>query len=301
MKRVNAEYAKRIASAFDNAIIELRNDKGPIDTSWTPLNLQIADEFELLKSQIVEFLSHTYEEEQELRSDIVKFDCETAAKSEDLARSQRRLRFDREERKERRDELECELLDLKKILEEKLATLKNDQDLELEREREQEKLAWQLFNEEMNALQIERDELRRQLEEQRENHAKVESKLRDANSLLALNIENVSNDNKAIISAKEKEVQMLQSILEQQKKRRVELEEYFARVDENNAAKKREEEALQRVADISKRASELLDNGAVQLQRLYRGKRDRALVAKQKSKRNKKGGKSKRKEGGKKK
>lgn len=301
MKRVNAEYAKRIASAFETAIIELRNEKGPIDTSCTPLNLQIADEFELLKNQVVEILSLTYEEEQELRSDILKFDCETATKSEDLAKCQRRLRFDREERKERRDELESELRGVKKILEDKLEALKKDQDLELEREREQEKLDWKLFDEEMNTLQIERDELRRQLMEQRENHAKVESKLRDANSLLALKIENVSNDNKAIMSAKENEIEQLRSTLEQQKKHQIELEEHFARVDENNAAKKREEEALQRVADISKRAKELLDNGAVQMQRLYRGKRDRALVAKLKSKMKKKGGKSKRKEGGKKK
>ncbi|KAL3790317.1 hypothetical protein HJC23_002943 [Cyclotella cryptica] len=301
MQRVNAEYASRVASAFDNATFELRNEECPIDASSTPLNLQIADEFELLKSQVVEILSLTYEEEQELRSDILKFDCETATKSEDLARCQRRLRFDREDRQERRDELENELLALNKVLEDKLSSLKKGHELELVRELEQEELDWQLFNEEMNAMQTQREELRRQLQEQKENHAKVESALRDGISLLTLNIENVSAENKAIMSAKEKEVETLQSILEQQKKRRCELEEHFAKVDENNAAKKREEEALQRVADISKRARELLDNGAVQLQRIFRGKRDRALVAKLKSKSNKKGGKSKRKKGGKKK
>ena len=59
MLRVNAEYSARISTAFDNAIATLRNDNAD----------ELADQMHLLKEQTEDFLSFTFEKEQELLSD----------------------------------------------------------------------------------------------------------------------------------------------------------------------------------------------------------------------------------------
>jgi hypothetical protein len=257
----------------------------------------------MLKHQTCEGLSYAYEEEAQLRSDTRKFNCENATRSEELSKSKSRLAAVREERKERRDELDGELCQLKTVLKDKLEALRKDQDMELEKDQDQEKLDKVLFDEEMKSLQKQRDDLQKQLLNQNEAHTKEELKLRDINLSLSRKIETISND-KVLQTAKEEELSAISSLLEQQRIRRTELEEHFELVDKNNAAKKREEDALQLVQALKTKAQALLDNGAAQLQKLYRGKRDRALVAKMKSSRKKggkKGGKKGDKKGGKKK
>ena len=56
-----------------------------------------------------------------------------------------------------------------------------------------------------------------------------------------------------------------------------------------------EEEQLKKVAALEDMAKALLDDGAIALQKVWRGSKDRKLVASMTSKQSKKGGKSKKK------
>jgi hypothetical protein len=122
--------------------------------------------------------------------------------------------------------------------------------------------------------------------------------MKTTNSSLDLELAQTNATDKTKLREKMFEMQAVTSKLEMQRKRRAELEENFARIDKNNAANKREEEALQRVAEIKSKAQAVLDNGATAMQKLYRGMRDRAIVEKMKKASKKKG---KGKKGGKKK
>ena len=73
------------------------------------------------------------------------------------------------------------------------------------------------------------------------------------------------------------------------------MEERFNRVDRYSVIKKQKEEQLRTVNELEEKATVLLNKGAVGLQKLWRGGKERELVAKMKSKKKKKGGKSKKK------
>ena len=297
MLRVNAEYANRIASVFDNAIIQLRNDKMAAEKENCAL--RAATKLEHLKDQVKDILSYTFEQEQELRSDARRYECETTTKLEELAKLQNRLKNAREERKERREELDTELLELRRVLEDEINTLKKEQEVEIENDLEKEKSDRQHYVEELTALQKQRDELFKQLKEQKEANLYLETKLRSENSSLDLELDQTLSHNEEVATEKNREIDTIQAIVLAQRKKRIELEDHFARVNENNAKKAQEEEALQRVIDIKMKAQALLDNGAIQFQKLFRGAKERALVEKMKKASKKKKGKSKK--GGKKK
>lgn len=287
MLRVNAEYSARISTAFDNAIATLRNDNAD----------ELADQMHLLKEQAEDFLSFTFEKEQELLCDTRRFEVETSTRLDELAKRKKRLGAARDEQKERRDELNSELSELKSELQDKMETLRTEQALRMQLTESSEQQEMEAFDKEMTELLKQRDELLKQLEEEKQAHTDLESKLRDTNSALARELARVVSEDKVLISSKKSSLDALTAEVQEQMKIRKELEEHFERVDENNVVKKREEEALQRVADISKRAQKLLDNGAIQIQKLYRGMRDRAVVQKlkkaSKKGKGKKGGKKK--------
>jgi chromosome segregation ATPase len=305
LQRINFEYIRRISSVFDGTIKAIRVDdndltrvKASSNEQENVLGVELADQLELLKGQVSDFLSLTFEEERQLSSETRRWNCEAASRNEELVKLQHRLRMSREERRERCQELEKEFSDLNKILEEKLEALKNQQDQVVAKDVEMEQSEMRHFNDDINQLQNQRDGLSKQLEEQMKAWRQIEEQMKATNSSLALELAQTNATDKAKLREKMFEMQAITSKLEMQRKRRAELEEHFARVDENNAAKKREEEALQRVAEIMIKAQELLDNGATAMQKLYRGMRDRAIVEKMKKASKKKG---KGKKGGKKK
>ena len=301
MLRFNAEYSNRIASVFDNAIIQLQkeSENAAADTENVSLSVQIADELKRLKDQMKDILSYTFEQEQQLRSETRKYECETTTKLEELTKLKNRLKNAREERKERREELDTELLELRRVLKDKIETLKKEQEGEVKNEVEKEKEDKQRFDEEFTALQKQKDELINKLKMQKEANQNSETKRRSKISSLAVELANTLSHNEEVTTKKKEEIDRLQAIVLAQQKKRIELEEHFAKVDANNVKKKREEEALQRVLDIKMRAQALLDISATQLQKLFRGKKERALVEKMKKNSKKKKGKGKK--GGKKK
>jgi hypothetical protein len=202
-----------------------------------------------------------------------------------------KLKGMREEREERRTELSNELSELKNVFEEKRGALVEDQHAKEQMELSDLAAQREAFEKEWIALEEKRDEVSKQYQNNCRHYADEKSSLHATVSSLKTDIEKIKNDHKVEMTVKQKEVESGQAQLEQQKGRRLELEEHFSRVDANNAIKKQEEEKL-RMA----KATALLDKGATGLQKLWRGMKERALVAKMKSKaKKKKGGKKKKK------
>lgn len=82
-------------------------------------------------------------------------------------------------------------------------------------------------------------------------------------------------------------------------KERERLQNHFDLIDENERIRLEEEALLRRVVELEEEADRILNHGATQLQKLYRGMRDRLVVGKMKNK--KKGRKGTNKGGAKKK
>jgi len=278
MQRVNDVYANRISSAFNTAITALKS----VEEGEDALSLEIAKQLELLKSQVSDILSYTFEEQEELLAETRRNVCEIETKNAELTKLKKRLADGRDDRKERHLELSQQLSELKAELQDKVEALKKHQEEVVSRDLEQGSLEMKLFDQEMNALEKERNELCKQLEEQSQAHHEAESKLRHEISTLDVELSKVKSNSQVLRSIKDTEILDITATLEEQKKRRAMLEDHFERVDLNNAARKREEEALLRVAEISRQADALLFQGATELQRLFRGMRDRALVTKMK-------------------
>jgi len=87
-------------------------------------------------------------------------------------------------------------------------------------------------------------------------------------------------------------------------KERQRLQDHFGLIDENERIRLEEEAMLRRVIELEEEAERILNHGATQLQRLYRGIRDRTVVGKMIGKikgRKSKGGAAKKKKSGRKK
>ena len=293
MQRVNEVYANRISSAFNTTITALES----VEKNDT-LSLDVAGQLKLLKNEVSDILSYTVEQQEELLAETRRNVCEIETKNAELTRLQKRLEDGREERKERRLELSQQLSELKAELQANLEALKKHQQELMSKDLEQEQCDMKRFDREMNTLKKERDEMRKRLQEQSQAHRVNESKLQNEISTLHMELNEVKSTGQGLLSKKNAEILDITAMLEDQTNRRALLEDHFERVDANTLARKQEEEALLRVAEISKQADALLFNGAAQLQRLYRGMRDRALVTKEMKKAKKKG---KGKKGGKKK
>ena len=74
LQRINLEYISRIASAFDGTIKAIRiDDNASSDEQENLLRVELADQLELLKGQVSDFLSLTFEEETKRFQDILCF------------------------------------------------------------------------------------------------------------------------------------------------------------------------------------------------------------------------------------
>ena len=288
MEKVTAHYANRVAGALDDAIVALKRCP-QLHASNLDIATNLSIELESLRNQITDTLSRTLEQDESLRSDIRKYDCEWSTKNEELKRQQARLNVVREERKERRMELENELQEVTNVFHEKEYAL--SEELTREEEHVDVELGDQRkrFQVELEALQKKRDELRTQYEDQRRQYDQEESRMKALNASVVAEIQNLSRDFEVQLNTKESEIKAGKVHLEEQMKRRKELEEHFDMINKNNAEKQQELDALDAVCELERKAAKLLDNGAIQFQKLYRG-----FVAKLKAgKSKKKGGKKK--------
>ena len=295
MQRVNAEYANRVTKVLDNAIGSLKHCS---DDGAAQFDSCLVDELESLRNEISDTLTLTLVDDESLRSDIRKFECERSTSEEAFVKLQTKLRNMREEREERRVELEDELSELKKVFDEKKMSLVKEQDLKDQSELTELESQRETFEKEWKVLEEKRNEVCMKFEDQCKATIKKESELQDTISSLKMDMQNLAHDNETAASIVCTTMESERAQLEQQNKRRCVLEEHFKRVDVNKANKKREEEQLRMVCELEEKAMALLDDGAIGLQKLWRGVNERELVAKMKSKKKKKGGKKK---GGKKK
>mmetsp|Transcript_16057 Transcript_16057/g.33689 ORF Transcript_16057/g.33689 Transcript_16057/m.33689 type:complete len:127 (+) Transcript_16057:414-794(+) len=122
MERLTLDCASKVAKIFDTTISELK------ECNDAPIGL--VNEIEALRDQIRETLSRTLEQEESLRSDIIKYNCEWKTNSEEVAKLTKKLNSLRKEREERRLELEKELEELKRDFDAKKKELNDKQELE---------------------------------------------------------------------------------------------------------------------------------------------------------------------------
>ena len=145
------------------------------------------------------------------------------------------------------------------------------------------------FDKEWKVLQEKRIEASEQRAQLYQSQANKESQLQTTISSLEADIAKLSQDHETAASALALDLEAEKALLGQRKTRRSELEEHFALVDRNVAVIEEEQRSLE--AEQRRRAS--LHNGAVGLQRLWRGAMERDLVAKMKLAKKKKKGKKK--------
>lgn len=156
------------------------------------------------------------------------------------------------------------------------------------------------FDTEISVLSTEKEKLHSEFLHQKQQHEKNDVSLRDASLQLSSEMNKLFSTHASMMDALAAQIESVKNALDEETKRRMELEEHFKRVDRNNAAMKLEAEKLKLVAAKEEEAKQLLHNGACALQKLWRGLVTREQVEKLKKQKSKKK-KGKGKKGGKKK
>lgn len=202
-------------------------------------------------------------------------------------------------------------------LEGNLSTLRNEYDTAVRHHTEREKAIDQSQDEEIRSILSEH---RQQMDALSTQKAALEIQLNqtivqykdEEDGLVAkrLELQDVIDSGSTSHTEKMKKIQSqaddCERRMDAEAKERERLQNHFDLIDENERIRLKEEAILQRVVELEEEADRILNHGATQLQKLYRGMRDRAVVAKLKGKKSKgrkgtnKGGAKKKKKGGKK-
>lgn len=282
MQRVNAEYADRVSSILNNAIDKLSlNGDSAVKTS------KLEKSLEALK---VATLSVLFQDET-VRSDVHKFECEQRTKSNELCRLQAKLCNMREARETRRAELDTELSALKMQFDGIRHQLVSEQDSREQKEISALESLQTSFEKEFEAMKNEKNELLKEHTDARSSYVENELSIRTRISTLKTDIQKQRLDYETLSQSKLTDIESVRRHLEQQKRQQYELENHFKLIDTNNTMKAQEEEQLRKVAELEVLAAALLCDGAIALQKVWRGMKDRKLIATMKSKRSKKGDK----------
>ena len=275
--------AKRVTTVLNNTIQSL--SLGGHDTAHTA---SLVQNLEAIRTEMATSLSLTLLQEESLRSDLIKFECEQSTKNDELSVLQTKLSCMRKAREERRVELENELSGLNKLSDEKRHVMVDMHKLKEEsvvRELESQRAT---FDREVDALKEKKDEFAEQYINQRAAFADKELKLGANISSLNIDTQKRVHDYEALAKAKQTDIDTVQLQLGQQKALRLELENHLTKVDMNKTNRKQEGERFRAVHELEQNAVSLLCDGAVALQKLWRGRKDRALVKNKKTKKKKK-------------
>lgn len=145
----------------------------------------------------------------------------------------------------------------------------------------------------MNTLETELSKEKQKLENLREKNSNELKEMMDQRQLVESKLSTFLHQCDIDKKEMEKEMQVLRDQTNNEIHERTELEQLLQLHELNNYTNDKEEATLQSVLDLERKAEAILDNAAAQLQKLYRGMRDRALVKKlkKKSKKGKKKGK----------
>lgn len=199
-----------------------------------------------------------------------------------LKTKQNALRRDYKERVEELKEELRQVVEKKKLLEDKLFTKLADERQVTEHALKQTKMS---FDADMSKLREEKNELLQQVLEKKKTYDGKETALRVVSVQLSSEIDKLSSQHETSHMLHLAKLDALKVSLTNEIARRQELEEHFARVDRNNAAKRLEEEKLRLVAEKEEEAMGILHTAATQMSKLWRGQQARASFAKMKKKR----------------
>ena len=203
-----------------------------------------------------------------------------------LKTKQSTLRRDYKERVEELKEELRQVVEEKKLLEDKLFTKLADERQATEHAWKQSKIS---FDADMSKLREEKSELLQLHLEKKKAYDHKETALRDVSLQLSSEVDKLSSQHATSQMLHLTKIDALKVSLATEIARRQELEEHFARVDRNNAAKRLEEEKLRLVAEKEEEAMGILHTAATQIQTRWRGQQARASFAKMKKKRGNKG------------
>ena len=194
----------------------------------------------------------------------------------------------RKEREERRVELENELSGLKNLFDDKRHEMDDMHKLREEKVLKELESQRATFDREVDVLKGKKNELVKQHNDQRAAFADKELNLRANISSLKIDMQQRSHDHEVVVKEKQMDIEAVWAQLGEQNAQRLELEEHFKMIDMNRAKAKQEDEQLRAVDELEQNAMSLLCDGAVALQKLWRGRKDRALAAAEKNKKTKK-------------
>ena len=243
---------------------------------------------EAIRTKIALSLSLTLLQEESLRSDLIKFECEQSTKNDELTAKTKKLWEMRKEREERRVELENELSGLKNLFDDKRHEMDDMHKLREEKVLKELESQRATFDREVDVLKGKKNELVKQHNDQRAAFADKELNLRANISSLKIDMQQRSHDHEVVVKEKQMDIEAVWAQLGEQNAQRLELEEHFKMIDMNRAKAKQEDEQLRAVDELEQNAMSLLCDGAVALQKLWRGRKDRALAAAEKNKKTKK-------------
>lgn len=312
---MNADYSCRVAGILSDAIYAIKG-------SNNALTEDLAQDLQRLQQMSSQILTLTQQEDETLRFDKIKYDCEEQQKNEELTRLEAKLGSMREERNERRMELECCLSELRISFTEKEQARLHNQKQREQIEISEMGIQRDSFQSEYEELEEEKTRATTEMNQHKSMYTVKEAELQAKITELQSSLQQLTEDHEMATRAKQIDIDSVRTILEQQNERRRNLVEHFKRVDMKNAQKEEEETKLRLVSDfynasfcslhithtiqdisfhllyqvreLEKKANALLDKGATALQKLWRGMKGRALVTKMK-KGKKKGSKKKKK------
>ena len=289
MNSLLKDYARRVDGVFADGMALLEQGD---DTS-------LLECMRRLSIQTQNVLEMTQEQEDALKKDTIRFQCSREPKLEELDRLSALLASRREERLERKLEVDGEFDEVFNAHVEALANLKLIQQAKSNDAREALDLSKKVFEVEYESLVSEKELLTSQLAKAKEDRAAAISERNESAAQLLTDVESLAATQDEELSAIQSTSDKTNAEYEVETKRRLELDEHFRIVDMNNAIKREEEAKLEKIAAIERKAKEILDHAAVGCQRLWRGRVARASVAKMMMKKKRSG--KKKKKGGKKK
>jgi chromosome segregation ATPase len=256
-------------------------------------NVRLVLNLESIRNDMSSSLSLTQNQEELLRRDIIKLECEESTENDELTRLQTKLSSMRQERDERRIELQNESTALSTQVDEKRHNILEMQSLKEQAVLKEMESQRARFNVDMDALNEKKNELTMQYSDTRNSFAEKERCLEASISTLKLDMQKTVHSFEATAKEKRVEVDAITREIARQAMHICELENTIKLISLNNIAKREEEKKLNELKEVEKKAMSLLGRGATALQKVWRGRKARNIVTELKTKKSKKGKKKK--------
>jgi chromosome segregation ATPase len=278
-----AESVTAVLDKAINSILSLGGDD----------NVRLVQNLESIRNDMSSSLSLTQNQEELLRRDIIKLECEESTENDELTRLQTKLSSMRQERDERRIELQNESTALSTLVDEKRHNILEMQSLKKQAVLKEMESQRATFNVDMDALNVMKNELTKQYSDTRNFFAEKERCLEAIISTLKLDMQKTVHSFETAAKEKQVEVNAITAEIARQAMHISELENTFKMISLHNNIAKREEKKLDELKEVEKKAMSLLGRGATALQKIWRGRKARNIVTELKTKKSKKGKKKK--------